>query len=111
MGTFTIHGGPSRIRLCRTVHDSLECSPNRRRLGAFGKILATDDPRVQKCLDRHIRHFEHDFWQQECEHLVLRGNLAKSSQKDEIRLLPLDTLTNAASPKRAPIMTNCWASA
>ncbi|CAM9519011.1 unnamed protein product, partial [Ascophyllum nodosum] len=26
------------------------------------------------------------FWQQECEHLVIRGNLAKSSQNDEIRL-------------------------
>ena len=53
---------------------------------ALSAILATDDPREQKCLDRHIRHFDHDFWQQECEHLVLRGNLAKSSQNDEIRL-------------------------
>ena len=35
MDTFTIHGGPSRIRLCKTVHDGLECSPIRRRLGAF----------------------------------------------------------------------------
>ena len=62
---------------------------NARLLGdnlALSAILATDDPREQKCLDRHIRHFDHDFWQQECEHLVLRGNLAKSSQNDEIRL-------------------------
>ena len=35
MDTFTTHGGPSRIRLCRTVHDGLECSPIRRRLGVF----------------------------------------------------------------------------
>ena len=53
---------------------------------ALSAILATDDPREQKCLDRHIRHFDHDFWQQECEQSVLRGNLAKSSQNDEIRL-------------------------
>ena len=45
--TFTIHGVPSRIRLCRTVHDL-----------ALSAILATDDPREQKCLDRHIRHFD-----------------------------------------------------
>ena len=53
---------------------------------ALSAILATDDPRAQKCLDRNIRHFDHDFWQQECVHSVLRGNLAKSSQNDEIRL-------------------------
>ena len=35
-GPFTIHGEPSRIRLCRTVHDGLECLSIRRRLGALG---------------------------------------------------------------------------
>ena len=53
---------------------------------ALPAILATGDPREQKCLDRHIHHFDHDFWRQEYEHFVLRGNLAKLSQKDEIRL-------------------------
>ena len=48
---------------------------------ALSVILATDDPREQKRLDRHIRHF----WQQECEHLVFQGNLAKSSQNEKIR--------------------------
>ena len=76
MDTFTIHGGPSRIRLCRTVHDGLQRSPIRRRLD-LSAIFATDDLREQKRLDRHVRHFDHDFWQQECEHLVFRGNLAK----------------------------------
>ena len=33
--TFTIHGRPSRIRLYRTVHDGLESSPIRRRLGTL----------------------------------------------------------------------------
>ena len=41
-------------------------------------ILASDDPRKQKRIGRHVRHFAHDFWQQECENSVLRGNLAKS---------------------------------
>ena len=42
---FTIYGGPSRLHLCRTVHDGLKSSPIRRRLRA---VLATDDPREQK---------------------------------------------------------------
>ena len=53
---------------------------------ALSAILATDDPRVQKRLDRHVRHFYQGFWQQEREHLVLRGNLAKFSQNEKMRL-------------------------
>ncbi|CAN0166785.1 unnamed protein product, partial [Ascophyllum nodosum] len=49
---------------------------------ALSAILATDDPREQTRLDRHVRHFEHDFWQQECENSALRGNLAKFSQNE-----------------------------
>ncbi|CAM9362301.1 unnamed protein product, partial [Ascophyllum nodosum] len=47
---------------------------------ALSAIRATDDPREQKRLDRHVRHFDPDFWQQECENSALRGNLAKFSQ-------------------------------
>ena len=49
-------------------------------------ILATDDPREQELLDCHVRHFDHDSWQQEYEHLVLRGNLAKFFQNEKMRL-------------------------
>ena len=53
---------------------------------ALSAILATDDPREQKRLGRQVRHFDSDIWQQECEHIVLRGNLAKFSQNEEMRL-------------------------
>ena len=45
-----------------------------------------------KHLGRHVRHFDHDFWQQECEHLVLRGNLAKFSQTKKMRLALVHTV-------------------
>ena len=53
---------------------------------ALSAILATDDPREQKHLGRQIRHFNHERWQQECDNIVLQGNLAKFSQNDEICL-------------------------
>ena len=52
---------------------------------ALSAILATDDPREQKRLGRQIRHFDHESWQQECENIVLQGNLAKFSQNVEMR--------------------------
>ena len=58
---------------------------------ALWAILITDDPREQKRLDRHVRHFDHDFWQQECKNLVLRGNLAKLSQNEKMRLALVHT--------------------
>ena len=85
MDDFTIHGGPSRIQLCRVVYDGLESSPIRRDLALSG-ILTTDDPREQKRLGRQVRHFDHDFQQQEWGHIVLRGNIARSSQNEERRL-------------------------
>ena len=30
---------------------------------ALSTILANDDPREQKRLDRHVRHFDHELWQ------------------------------------------------
>ena len=50
---------------------------------ALSAILASDDPREQKRLGRHVRHFDHDFWQQECDNSALRGNLAKFSQNEK----------------------------
>ena len=85
MDNFTIHGGPSRIKLCRVVYDGLESSPIRLDLALSG-ILVTDDPREQKRLGRQVRHFDHDFLQQEWEHIVLQGNLARFSQNEEMRL-------------------------
>ena len=59
---------------------------------ALSAILASDDPREQKRLGRHVRHFNHDFWQQECESSVLRGNLAKFSQNEKMRLALVHTV-------------------
>ena len=59
---------------------------------ALSAILPTDDPREQKRLDCHVRHFDHHFWQKECELLVLRGNLAKFSQNEKMRLALVHTV-------------------
>ena len=58
---------------------------------ALSAILATDDPQEQKRIERQIRHFDHESWQQKCENIVLRGNLAKFSQHDEMRLALMHT--------------------
>ena len=59
---------------------------------ALSAILASDDPREQKRLGRHVRHFDHDFWQQKCENSALLGNLAKFSQNDKMRLALVHTV-------------------
>ena len=59
---------------------------------ALSAILASDDPREQKRLGRLVRPFDHDFWQQECENSVLRGNLAKFSQNEKMRLALVHTV-------------------
>ncbi|CAM9842729.1 unnamed protein product, partial [Ascophyllum nodosum] len=53
---------------------------------ALSPILATDVPREQKRLEHHVHHVDHDFWHEECEYLALRGNLAKFSQNEKMRL-------------------------
>ena len=58
---------------------------------ALSAILATEDPREQKRIGRQIRHFDHEPWQQQCENIVLQGNLAKFSQNDEMRLALMHT--------------------
>ena len=53
---------------------------------ALSAILASNDPREQKCLGRQVRHFDPALWQDECEAIILRGNLAKLSQNEEMRV-------------------------
>ena len=85
MDNFTIHGRPSRIQLFRVVCDGLESSPIWRDL-ALSAILATDDPREQNASVVKYAIFDHDFWQQECEHIVLQGNPARFFQNKDMRL-------------------------
>ena len=59
---------------------------------ALSATLGSDDPREQKRLGRHVRHFDHDFWQQKCENSALRGNLAKFSQNEKMRLALVHTV-------------------
>ena len=54
-------------------------------------IHATDDPREHKRLDRQVRHFDHDSWLHKRENNALRGNLAKFSQNEDLRLTLLHT--------------------
>ena len=59
---------------------------------ALSATLASDDSREQKRLGRHVRHFDHDSWQQECENSSLRGNLAKFFQNEKMRLALVHTV-------------------
>ena len=54
-------------------------------------ILATDDPRDHKRLGRQVCHFDHDAWLHERENIAFRGNLAKLSQNENLRLALLHT--------------------
>ena len=58
---------------------------------ALSAILASDDPREKKYLDRQVRHFDPELWQSECENIVLHGNLAKFSQNEEMHLAFIQT--------------------
>ena len=54
-------------------------------------ILATDDPREHKRLGGQVCHFEHDTWLHERKNIAFRGNLAKFSQNENLRLALLHT--------------------
>ena len=58
---------------------------------ALSAILASDYPREQKRLGRHVRHFDHKLWQSECENIVLHGNHAYFSQNEEMHLALIQT--------------------
>ena len=51
---------------------------------ALSAILASNDPREQKRLGCQVRHFDPALWQDECKAIVLRGNLAKFSENEEM---------------------------
>ena len=53
---------------------------------ALSAILASDDSREHKRLERQVRHLDPALWQEECEGIVLQGNLAKFSPNEEIRV-------------------------
>ena len=73
---------------------------------ALSVILASDDPQEQKHLGRHVRHFDHDFWQQKCENSVLRGNLTKLSQNEKMRLALVHTVPTP--PRRSEPHDKLW---
>ena len=54
-------------------------------------ILSTDDPREHKRFGRQVRHFDNDTWLNERENIAFRGNLAKFSQNESLRLALLHT--------------------
>ena len=54
-------------------------------------IPAADDPRGHKRLGRQVRHFDHDTLLHERENAAFRGNLAKFSQNENLRLALLHT--------------------
>ena len=58
---------------------------------ALSAILASDDPREQKRHGRHVRHFDPELWQSECENIVLHGNLAKFFHSEEMHLALIQT--------------------
>ena len=58
---------------------------------ALSAILASDDPREQKRLGRHVRHFDPELWQSECENIVLHGNFVNISQNEEMQLALIQT--------------------
>ena len=49
-------------------------------------VLVYDDPLEQNHLGRQVRYVDPALWQGECEAIILRGNLEKSSQNDESRV-------------------------
>ena len=86
MNTIAVHRGLRRIQLCRTVHDDLQSPPLFGDDTALSAILASNDPREQKSLGRQVRHFDSALWIDKCEAIALRGNLAKFSQNEEMRV-------------------------
>lgn len=55
------------------------------------KIMAADDPRTIKALGREIKGFEQKKWNANKYQIVLKGNLAKFSQNEELKEYLLST--------------------
>lgn len=67
----------------------------------LSKIMSTRNPKEQKALGRKVTGFDSDIWEHICQDIVYRGNLAKFSQNDSLRVELLKTVGTAlveASP-------------
>ena len=93
-GPFTIHGEPSRIRLCRTVPRMFAYLATTWRSRQYLLLTIPESKNASTV----IRHFDHDFWQQECENSALRGNLAKFSHE---KMRPALVHTVPTPPRRS----------
>ncbi|KAK3097614.1 hypothetical protein FSP39_011425 [Pinctada imbricata] len=47
-------------------------------------ILSTQDPREQKRLGRHVKHFKQDLWNKKCQIIVKKGNTEKFRQNQKL---------------------------
>lgn len=65
------------------------------------EIMAADNPKEYKALGRKISGFKQEIWDKNCCDIVIRGNVAKFSQNNELREFLLNTGTRVlveASP-------------
>ena len=54
-------------------------------------IMAAAHPRDQKALGRRVKNFDAKIWNDNCEKIVLDGNIAKFSQNEKLKKLLLST--------------------
>ena len=69
-------------------------------------ILSTDDPREHKRFGRQVRHFDNDTWLNKRENIAFRGNLAKFSPNENLRLALLHTGERRLA--EASLYDNIW---
>ena len=74
-------------------------------------ILTSDHLREPKHLGRRMRHIVPALWQDECEAIVLRGNLAKFSQNEEMSVALENTdarrITEASPHNKIVVHLTC----
>jgi ribA/ribD-fused uncharacterized protein len=71
---------------------------------AEAKIMASTNPREQKALGRKVANFDAVRWEEVSMHIVLKANLAKFSQHEELKRILLatgDKIIAEASPRDA----------
>ena len=57
----------------------------------YEKIMAANDPRDFKALGRKVRNFDPETWNERKYQIVVKGNIAKFSQNEELREFLLGT--------------------
>ena len=57
----------------------------------YEQIMAADGPHAYKKLGRKVRNFDSKIWDQEKTNIVLKGNIAKFSQNEELKDFILST--------------------